>query len=255
MKAIITAAGLGKRSGLNGLMRKELLNVYDFRDGTLQLRPIIDVLISKLFRSGINEIAVVLDPADIISQDYIRKIFPSVALYFQRERNGFGDALLSAKDFVGNEGFILAAGDGMILDLEDLRGPIEESIRNSRWTLFVMRVDDPRRYGVAEIEKMNGFNKVRGVVEKPEVPPSNFALCALYHLPHQIFDFISYKEGKAELTDAIARCIDSGMIFSAVEVPRTSWVSVGIAEDYRHVLESTYRYATKLSGLKYISKP
>ncbi|MGC8562467.1 MAG: nucleotidyltransferase family protein [Thermoplasmata archaeon] len=254
MKAIITAAGLGKRSGLNGLIRKELLNVYDFRDGALQLRPILDVLISKFLKFGIREIAVVLDPADIISQDYIKRIFPFVTLYFQKEKNGFGDALLSARNFIKNEGFILAAGDGMILDLEELKEPLDESIRKGIWTLFVMKVDDPRRYGVAVLKERNGINEVTMVVEKPDKPPSNFALCALYHLPPQIFDFITYKDGKAELTDAIARCIDSGIIFRAVEVQNSSWVSVGVAEDYRRVLESTYHYAMKLSKMDSKSK-
>jgi dTDP-glucose pyrophosphorylase len=45
MKAIITAAGFRSRSGLNGVMRKELLSIDDYRDGSIVLRPIIDVLI------------------------------------------------------------------------------------------------------------------------------------------------------------------------------------------------------------------
>ncbi len=248
MKAIITAAGLGKRSGLNGLIRKELLNVYDFRDGALQLRPILDVLISKFLRFGIREVAVVLDPTDIISQDYIKRIFPFVTVYFQKEKNGFGDALLAARTFIKNEGFILAAGDGMILDLENLKVHLEESIKKGMWTVFVMKVDDPRRYGVAVFEERNGIKEVVKVVEKPEKPPSSYALCALYHLPPQIFDFISYRDGKAELTDAIARCIDSGIMFRAVEVHGSSWVSVGVADDYRLVLESTYQHSMKISG-------
>lgn len=254
MKAIITAAGLGKRSGLNGLIRKELLNIYDFRDGSLILRPVIDVLISKLVRMGISDIAVVLDPSDVISQDYLKRIFPFVRIFFQMEKNGFGDAVLSARDFVRDEGFLLAAGDGMVLDLENFNSRMVGLERENKWTLFVMKVDDPKRYGVAVLRQGTEGTEVTDVVEKPSKPRSNFALCALYYLPPQIFDFISYKDGKAELTDAIARCISSGVKFNAVEVPRSSWISVGMAEDYRNVLESTYLYAMKLSKQRDTSK-
>lgn len=250
MKAIITAAGLGKRSGLNGLIRKELLNVYDVREGNLQLRPILDVLISKFTRMGVGEIAVVLDPSDILSQDYLKRIFPSVRIFYQKEKNGFGDAVLCARDFIEDEGFILAAGDGMILDLEDVEERLRMSERDRRWRLFVMRVENPRRYGVAVLRNGNDLEDVTEVVEKPETPPSNFALCALYYLPPQIFDFITYRDGKAELTDAIAGAIRSGLKFGAVEVQRSSWVSVGLAENYRHVLEATYQHCIKSQRLK-----
>lgn len=254
MKAIITAAGLGKRSGLNGLIRKELLNVYDLRDGNLLLRPIIDVLISKLIKIGVNEIAVVLDPSDSISQDYIKKVFPSVRQFFQKEKNGFGDAVLSARDFIEDDGFILAAGDSMVLDLENLEHRLKEAGRERKWMLFVMKVDNPKRYGVAVLGDGEDLRSVVGVVEKPENPPSNYALCALYYLPPTIFDFITYENGKAELTDAIAGAIASGKKFSAVEIPRSSWISVGLAEDYRLVLEATYRHAKRNSGSKNVSK-
>jgi glucose-1-phosphate thymidylyltransferase len=247
MKAIITAAGLGKRSGLNGLIRKELLNVYDFRDGSLILRPIIDVLLTKLGKVGVSDFAVVLDPSDTLSQDYISRTFPSVKIFFQKEKRGFGDAVLAAKEFVDDEGFLLAAGDGMVLDIERFWKAVRRAEMEGTWRLFVMRVDDPRRYGVAVFSNENNLEEVTGVVEKPVNPPSNYAMCALYYLPPQIFDFISYIDGKAELTDAIAEAVKSGIKFGAIEVPRSSWVSVGLAEDYRLVLEATYRYAVKES--------
>jgi glucose-1-phosphate thymidylyltransferase len=254
MKAIITAAGLGKRSGLNGLIRKELLSVYDYRNGSLILRPIIDVLITKLIIIGISEIAVVLDPSDALSRDYLTRIFPAVKLYFQKEKNGFGDAVLAAREFIEDEGFLVAAGDGMVLNLESLGEKLREAERGRMWKLFVMRVEDPKRYGVAVLRNEGSLSLVTEVVEKPAHPHSNYALCALYYLPPQIFDFISYKEGQAELTSAISDAIKSGIRFNAVEVPKESWVSVGLAKDYRLVLEATYRHAMENSDPETVSK-
>lgn len=245
MKAILTAAGLGKRSGLNGLIRKELLNVYDYRDGNLVLRPILDVLITKLVGIGIDEIAVVLDPSDTISRDYLKSTFPSLSIFYQKEKNGFGDAVLAARDFVGDEGFLLAAGDGMVLDIERLETDLKRLEGEKKWTLFVMEVGDPRRYGVAVVRDGKDLSEVTGVVEKPAIPPSNLALCAMYYLPPEIFNFVVYRDGKAELTDAIEGAIRAGVRFGALKIPRTSWVSVGVAEEYRLVLETTYRYSLK----------
>jgi dTDP-glucose pyrophosphorylase len=67
MKAIITAAGFRTRSGLNGVMRKELLSIYDYGDGSIVLRPIIDVLIYNPGQTGVKDIAVILDRKDAIS--------------------------------------------------------------------------------------------------------------------------------------------------------------------------------------------
>lgn len=245
MKAILTAAGMGTRSGLNGVIRKELLNVYDTRNGVLVLRPIMDSLIHKLYGIGIEEIAVVLDRNDFFTKSYLNSIYPEVATYFQRERNGFGDAVFSAKDFVGKEYFIVAAGDGMILNLENVKESLFKLAGEKMPSLFVMRVNNPSRYGVAVLKNDKSPYEIIDVLEKPAVPPSNYAICAFYYLPSKIFDFITYKDGKAELTDAIQRAIKSGIRFSGIEISSDSWISVGMAKDYRRVLDRTYEYATE----------
>ncbi|MDA8143605.1 MAG: sugar phosphate nucleotidyltransferase, partial [Thermoplasmatales archaeon] len=112
MKAVITAAGLGTRSGLDGKIRKEMLPVYDIRNGRIVLRPIIDVIISNLLIAGLDEIAVVLDPQDLFTKNYIETNFPEAQILFQIEKRGYGHAVLTAKEFVGKGSFILNAGDG-----------------------------------------------------------------------------------------------------------------------------------------------
>jgi len=59
VKGIITAAGKGMRSGLDGKFRKEMLPMYDIRNGKLILRPIIDLIIYRMMENNINDIAVV----------------------------------------------------------------------------------------------------------------------------------------------------------------------------------------------------
>ncbi len=238
MKGVITAAGLGSRSGLDGKMRKEMLPVYDVRKGRLVLRPIIDVLISKFRENGILEIAVVLDPKDRWTREYIETEFPETEIIFQEEKLGYGHAVLMAREFVGENNFILNAGDGLVLR----DGVISELVswKSDGVFLTLMTVPNPERYGTAEIQLADGKPTVKGVVEKSKTPPSNFALCALYRLPFTIFDHLEKLSGKnMELTPSIDALIKSGVITKATVIDKKEWVSVGRAEAYIEVLRST----------------
>ncbi|MEM0138311.1 MAG: sugar phosphate nucleotidyltransferase [Thermoplasmatales archaeon] len=242
MKAVITAAGIGKRSGLNGVLRKELLPLYEAMDGRLVIRPILDIIASRLRKMGIRDVAVVLDPDDSVSESYIRRAMPWCTVLYQKEKIGFGDACLQAKDFVGDDSFILAAGDAVVVDFSRISNFLLTSMQENRWTLLVMKVEDARRYGVAVIDKSYDPPKVSEVVEKPDNPPSEYAMCALYFLPSVIFDFIERSGGK-EITDAIELAIREGIEFRALEISRDNWISVGVADEYIKALKSSYDYA------------
>lgn len=243
MKGVITAAGLGRRSGLDGKMRKEMLPVYDLRGGKLVLRPIIDVIISGLHGHGIEEVAVVLDPSDRWTREYINSEFPEVEVLFQEEKRGFGHAVLMARDFVGSHDFVLNAGDGLILNRDAMKALTSAK---SGIHLVLMRVDDPRRYGTAAISDEIGVIKVNGVVEKSENPPSHLALCAVYRLPGKIFSRLD-GDGSAnvELTPAIDSLIRAGEPAVATIIERKKWVSVGKAESYVDVLKETLSACSK----------
>ncbi len=238
MKGVITAAGMGSRSGLDGKMRKEMLPVYDLRNGRLVLRPIIDVLINRFITTGIDEIAVVLDPNDHWTEEYIETEFPKVKILFQKERLGYGHAVLMARDFVGKDSFILNAGDGLVLREEIMRDLVAWNSPGVYLTL--MTVTNPERYGTAEIQLTDGKPTVKGLVEKSKNPPSNFALCALYRLPSQLFEYLGAQTGNnIELTPAIDALIKSGFETKATVIEKKEWVSVGRAEEYLEVLKST----------------
>lgn len=244
MKGVITAAGLGTRSGLDGKLRKEMLPVYDLREGRIVLRPILDVIITGFRDSGINEVAVILDPSDKWTEDYIKSQFSNIVIHYQEKKMGFGHAVLMAKEFVGEDSFILNAGDGMVLRKDILKSMVD-------WEpdgiiLNLMEVPNPERYGTADILNQNGEIKVKGLIEKSGKPPSNYALCALYRLPHNIFEHLEAQTGtNIELTPAIDRLIRLGMETKASVIRKEEWVSVGRAEGYIHVLKSTLENCKK----------
>lgn len=244
MKGVVTAAGLGTRSGLDGKFRKEMLPVYDVRGGRIVLRPIIDVILTGMAEIGVDRVAVVLSPADHWTREYIESEFPEVEILFQEERLGFGHAVLVARDFVGEDDFLLNAGDGLLLHREAVRR-MAGSPRGTI-SLALMKVDNPERYGTAEIEGSGTSISVKHVVEKSPEPPSDLALCAVYRLPSGIFKHLSRATGKnVELTPAIDGLLAEGVPAGATVVERRDWVSVGRAESYVDVLGATLEECRK----------
>ena len=100
MKGVITAAGLGTRSGLNGRLRKELLPIYLKLGGDIVLRPIMDAVYSRMVDHGVSDIAIILNPGDEITHSYIRANLPDATILHQERQRGFGDAVLQAREFI-----------------------------------------------------------------------------------------------------------------------------------------------------------
>ena len=244
MKAVITAAGLGTRSGLDGKIRKEMLPVYDIRNGRIVLRPIIDVIINNLVLAGLEEIAVVLDPQDLFTRNYIESNFPEAQILFQNEKRGYGHAVLTAKDFVGKGSFILNAGDGIVINPEVTNAIIYG--RGNGNYLTLMQVEDPERYGTAMYETNGDSLIIRSVVEKAKNPPSNYALCAFYRLNSDLFTYLEKDlSANVELTPAINSSILNGTETRGILVSRKDWQSVSRAESYVEVLKATLDYCKK----------
>lgn len=244
MKALITAAGLGTRSGLSGKFRKEMLPIYDVRFGKIVLRPMVDCIITRLQDAGIEEFVAVLDPNDRFTRDYITDEFSNVAIVYQGKKQGFGDAVRTARDEIGNSPFILNAGDGLVLPKEHVRKVVREFRENPEQNILsLMKVDNPRRYGTAEVTAKDGMYDVHSVVEKSENPPSNLALCAFYALNGNVMDYLDEEGTNIELTPAINSSIKNGTRTTGIEIKKEDWVSVGIATEYVRVLQRTLEYS------------
>jgi len=244
VKAVITAAGKGTRSGLDGKFRKEMLPIYDHRNGRLVLRPIIDRIIYDLESSGIREVAAVLSLDDLITKNYLQREFPYVTIIHQAKQNGFGDAVRSAAEFVGGERFLLFAGDGILLNLRTFLPGFAEGSGENR--LVLMEVADPSKYGVAVVRRINGRILVEDVEEKPSKPRSNLALAAMYILGHKVMDCLLDMAGEnIELTPAISESIRTGNETEAVIVDQSMWISVGKAETYHEILKRSLDFALK----------
>ncbi|WP_075056790.1 NTP transferase domain-containing protein [Thermogymnomonas acidicola] len=242
MYGLVTAAGLGTRSGLDGKLRKELLPVYDRRDGRLVLRPMIDCVITRMLQVGCEHVVCVLDPNDTCTESYVSRNFPpECEIVFQREKTGYGEAVRIGLSRVKGSKFLLNAGDGILLKTRSLASLMEAGSR-ADMALCLMEVDDPRRYGVAVVDG----ERVTGVEEKPHTPPkSKLAMCAVYVLPTSIRSKLA---GRQELTPpAIDEAIRGGLACTYVRVEREDWASVGTKESYLDVLRRSYDSSTTFS--------
>lgn len=232
-KAIIPAAGLGTRFlPATKVLAKEMLPIVD--------KPTIQFIVEEARKSGIEDIVVVdgknkrsiedhfdsnpelEDNLRDKHKDEMLKLVQEttdINIYFIRQSHprGLGDAVLTARDFIGDEPFVVMLGD----DLNNINGdaePLTKELINSyeetgASTLAVMRVphEDTAKYGVINPSKevMPGLYNVTSFVEKPEPKdaPSDLAIIGRYVFTPEIFDVLAKtrpgKGNEIQLTDAI----------------------------------------------------
>lgn len=200
MKGILLAAGLGTRlKPLTLATSKMLVPVYD--------KPMILHALNTLVSSGVTQVLV------IIGRDNCEGIVKligdgsdwgvKVSYAVQNERRGTANAVLQAEHFVKGEKFAVIAGDNVF------EGSFKKELTsfNSsklKGMLFLKEVDNPTRYGIAEVSD----SKILKIVEKPAKPKSNLAVTGLYFLDSSVFDFIKTitpsDRGEYEITDLFA---------------------------------------------------
>ncbi len=175
-KGIILAGGSGTRLyPITIGVSKQLLPVYD--------KPMIYYPLSVLMLAGIREICVITTPQD---QEQFRRTLGdgsqwgiSLSYVVQPSPDGLAQAYLLAEDFLDGAPSAMILGDNIFFG----HGLPEElaaaDARGQGGTVFGYRVADPERYGVVDFD---GSGRVRGIIEKPKAPPSNYAVTGLYFL-------------------------------------------------------------------------
>jgi len=169
----------------------------------------------------------------------------------QPEPKGFGHAVLTAKLFIGNESFLVCAGDTYIISHngDHIKRLIESHIKyEANATLLLQHMENPRGYGVAEAKEVKeGFFKVRSVAEKPERPPSNLAIMPIYMFNSTIMTALEKTPpgygGEIRLTDGIQKLIDVGLNVYVVRMGEDEIrLDIGTPETYWEALCLSYKY-------------
>lgn len=200
-KGIILAGGSGTRLWpITMGVSKQLLPLYD--------KPMIYYPLSVLMLGGIREIAIITTPED---QAQFQRLMGdgsqwglSFTFIVQPSPDGLAQAYLLAADFLNGAPSAMVLGDNIFFGhgLPDTLASADA--RTEGGTVFGYRVADPERYGVVALDA-NG--KVTGIVEKPEVPPSNYAVTGLYYLDGRAPELAERvrpsKRGELEIVDLL----------------------------------------------------
>ena len=264
-KIVIPAAGLGTRLlPITKEIPKEMMPLF-LRDknGEVMVKPLIQVIFEQFFQQGLREYCVIVGRQKRIIQDHFTvdeeflKNFEKKSKYKQDLKNfysmlnkskifwaeqseprGFGDAVKYSESFIGNDDFLVIAGDTLIPKGDK----IIKKLMNAKLKgkndaiLLLKKVSDPRRFGVAVINQTKNKNIITNVEEKPKNPKSNLSIVALYRFGPSIFKALNeIQSGQKELqlTDAIQKLIDWGGNVSAIHLNENDRViDIGTADSY-----------------------
>ncbi len=197
MKGIILAGGTGSRlNPLTKVTNKHLLPVGKY--------PMIYYSIAKLKEAEIEEIMIITGrhhAGDIINLlGSGSEIGIKLTYRVQDQAGGIAEALDLAEEFVGDDLMTVILGDNIFTG--DITPYVNDFIKqNSGAKILIKEVQDPQRFGVAEIED----DLIIGIEEKPVVPKSNFAVTGFYMYDKRVFDIIKTLKpsarGELEITD------------------------------------------------------
>ncbi len=198
MKGIILAGGLGKRlEPLTRITNKHLLPVYN--------KPMIFYPIQTLVDAGIEDILIVTGGSH--AGGFLRLLgngsefgLKHINYTYQKGEGGIAEALGLAEHFADNDKTVVVLGDNIIE--KSIKEYVDDFIKQPKGAKVLLKeVDDPERFGVAEVEG----DKILKIVEKPKVPKSKYAVTGIYMYDGRVFDIIKTLKpsdrGELEITD------------------------------------------------------
>lgn len=224
VKAIIPVAGIGTRLRPHThTVPKSLIPVAG--------KPILGHIMDKLTQAGITEFILVIGYLGDKIEEFVRENYPNVNCEFviQTVGKGVGHAIYLTEEHWNEDDELLIVFGDTIVELD-----LEEFIQSGENNLGVMKVEDPRLFGVAEVNEDGSITKL---VEKPNMPKSNLALVGLNYIKDtglfiQCLNEIINQEIKTQneyhLTDALMRMINQGSSFSVTVVD--NWFDCGKKE-------------------------
>ena len=208
-KGIILAGGSGTRLyPITMGVSKQLLPIYD--------KPRIYYPLSVLMLSGIREIAVITTPED---QAQFQRLMGdgsqwgiSLTWITQPSPDGLAQAYLLARDFLAGAPSAMVLGDNIFFGHGLPEILAAANAKETGGTVFGYRVSDPERYGVVDYDG----STVKSIIEKPKVPPSNYAVTGLYFLdgsaPERAAAITPSDRGELEIVSLLEMYLADGLL-------------------------------------------
>lgn len=250
MKGIVLAGGSGTRLyPITKGISKQLMPIYD--------KPMVYYPISVLMLAGIRDILVISTPYDLPGfkrllgdgSDY----GINISYAEQPSPDGLAQAFIIGENFIGNDSVCLVLGDnifhgaGFTNMLKEAAHTAEE---DKKATVFGYWVNDPERYGVAELDREGNCLSIE---EKPEHPKSNYAVVGLYFYPRKVVEVAKNikpsARGEYEITTVNQHFLNDGELKVQTLGRGFAWLDTGTHDSLSEA--STYiEVLEKRQGLK-----
>ena len=224
-KGIILAGGSGTRLyPLTQAVSKQLMPIYD--------KPMIYYPLSVVMLAGVREVAIITTPED---QEQFRRLLGDGSQWgmeleyiTQPSPDGLAQAYILAEEFLDGAPSVMVLGDNIFFGhgLPELMSKADD--KSVGGTVFGYHVADPRAYGVV------GFDddgKVSQIIEKPQDPPSNYAVTGLYFLdgeaPARARRVKPSDRGELEITTLLETYLEDGTLSVETMGRGFAWLDTG----------------------------
>jgi glucose-1-phosphate thymidylyltransferase len=238
MKGILLHGGHGTRlRPLTHTGPKQLLPIAN--------KPMSEYCIESMKEAGVKEIAIIIGGigSQKVKDHYGNgeKLGVNITYIQQDFPRGISHAISLCEDFIGDQKFLVFLGDNIIQkSIRQIGKEFEES--NDAATILLCEVENPSRFGIADIE--NG--QIKKIIEKPKNPPTNLAVTGIYFLTPIMFDIIKRLKpswrNELEITDALDMLLNEKYTIT-YKMITDYWKDTGTPEDIinanKTILENT----------------
>lgn len=187
MKAFLLSAGKGTRlRPLTNTLPKCLMDI--------QGKPLLYIWLDHLIKHKVTDVLINISYLYEMVEDAVSKYYGkdkiNIKLFYEETLLGSGGTVLTNKDFIEDDFFVLYADNLTDIDLTDLY--ITHKASKKLATMALYEVSNPKECGIATI---NLKNEITNFIEKPDNPTSNLANAGIYVFSRSILDMFEYKDG------------------------------------------------------------